>query len=158
LSKLIYIAGLYDLNNKEVRRTEYNRTEEIVPIGFSLNAGMGLEFELTNKLGIYSLINYNHMLTTIVPNSISLDKLSADFLIFGFFTNVFFIILILAFYNIIKHHGIEWFDKIKLSVSSLYDLSPKEEDNIKYVATTRSADTLYYVTDMAKKKKRVTVK
>lgn len=35
------------------------------------------------------------------------------------------------FSSIIKTHGIDWIEKVKLSISSLYDLSPSEEDNIK---------------------------
>jgi len=34
------------------------------------------------------------------------------------------------FSNIIKKHGIDWINKVKLSISSLYDLSPKQEDKI----------------------------
>jgi len=35
------------------------------------------------------------------------------------------------FSNIIKKHGVDWISKIKLSISSIYDLSPSQEDKIK---------------------------
>jgi hypothetical protein len=35
------------------------------------------------------------------------------------------------FSKIINVHGTEWISKVKLSISSLYDLSPADEDNIK---------------------------
>jgi len=35
------------------------------------------------------------------------------------------------FSNIIKKHGVDWISKVKLSISSLYDLSPNQEDKIK---------------------------
>lgn len=35
------------------------------------------------------------------------------------------------FYKIIKKHGVDWFTKVKTITSSLYDMSPAEEDNIK---------------------------
>ena len=34
------------------------------------------------------------------------------------------------FSSIIKKHGIDWISKVKLSISSLYDLSPAQEDKI----------------------------
>lgn len=35
------------------------------------------------------------------------------------------------FSRIIKKHGVEWISKVKLSISSLYDLTPHQEDKIK---------------------------
>lgn len=35
------------------------------------------------------------------------------------------------FSSIIKEHGADWINKVKLSISSLYDLTPTEEDSIK---------------------------
>lgn len=35
------------------------------------------------------------------------------------------------FSKIIKKHGIDWISKVKLSISSLYDLTPSQEDKIK---------------------------
>lgn len=35
------------------------------------------------------------------------------------------------FSKIINKHGIEWISKVKLSISSLYDLTPNQEDKIK---------------------------
>ncbi len=34
------------------------------------------------------------------------------------------------FSSIIKKHGIDWISKVKLSISSLYDLNPSQEDKI----------------------------
>ena len=34
------------------------------------------------------------------------------------------------FSSLIKAHGINWISKVKLSISSLYDLSPEQEDKI----------------------------
>lgn len=34
------------------------------------------------------------------------------------------------FSNIIKKHGIDWISKVKLGISSLYDLTPAQEDKI----------------------------
>jgi len=35
------------------------------------------------------------------------------------------------FSKIIKKHGVDWISKVKLSISSLYDLTPNQEDKIK---------------------------
>ena len=35
------------------------------------------------------------------------------------------------FGKIIKKHGVDWISKVKLSISSLYDLTPIQEDKIK---------------------------
>lgn len=35
------------------------------------------------------------------------------------------------FSKIIKKHGIDWISKVKLSISSIYDLTPAQEDKIK---------------------------
>lgn len=35
------------------------------------------------------------------------------------------------FSRIIKKHGIDWISKVKLSISSIYDLTPSQEDKIK---------------------------
>lgn len=35
------------------------------------------------------------------------------------------------FSKIIKKHGVDWISKVKLSISSLYDLNPAQEDKIK---------------------------
>ncbi len=32
--------------------------------------------------------------------------------------------------NIIKKHGVDWISKVKLGISSLYDLTPAQEDKI----------------------------
>lgn len=34
------------------------------------------------------------------------------------------------FSNIIKKHGVDWISKVKLSISSIYDLTPAQEDKI----------------------------
>ena len=34
------------------------------------------------------------------------------------------------FYQIIKAHGVDWFQTIKTTISSLYDMEPSEEDGI----------------------------
>lgn len=34
------------------------------------------------------------------------------------------------FSNIIKKHGVDWINKVKLNISHLYDLSPAQEDKI----------------------------
>ncbi|HEX2868642.1 MAG TPA: putative metallopeptidase [Ignavibacteriales bacterium] len=34
------------------------------------------------------------------------------------------------FASIVKVHGVDWIKRVKLSISSLYDLTPAEEDNI----------------------------
>lgn len=34
------------------------------------------------------------------------------------------------FSNIIKKHGVDWISKVKLGISSLYDLTPAQEDKI----------------------------
>jgi len=39
---------------------------------------------------------------------------------------------IMEFSSIIKKYGINWIDKVKLSISSLYDLTPKDESKITF--------------------------
>lgn len=38
---------------------------------------------------------------------------------------------IMDFSYIIKQHGTEWIDQVKLSISSIYDMGPAEQDRIK---------------------------
>ena len=38
---------------------------------------------------------------------------------------------LMDFKSIVKRYGVDWIDTVKLSISSLYDMNPEEEDKIK---------------------------
>jgi hypothetical protein len=72
-----HISKSYDSNNKRISKDVDDRTEsyKIAKTNISINGGIGMEFSLTQKAKLYTLLNYKQMLLSSAPESITEDKL-----------------------------------------------------------------------------------
>lgn len=72
-----HINTQYDINGTLIKRDSDDRTEyyEMSKFNFSLNFGLGCEFNIGKKINMFSQLNYKRTLLSPTPNFISKDIL-----------------------------------------------------------------------------------